>query len=174
MRSSHARATPYLRPLALAGLAVAAMLLALLPADTAEAQLRTNRLGDEQCVVGEFTSFDDVIMTALATHQSGGGDVYQAICDDEDCWGFSINRAAAVNVLSIGLTPGEYTWYVCAWNGSVRRVVANLAGGAALYRPTSTRPGDAESEAETLSLQDPRVPDAVRRFAERLGRVPRH
>lgn len=170
MRNRTARALPSPRLLLLAGMATAMVLAALLYATPAEAQLRTNRLGNERCLVGEFTTFNDVIMTALATHQSGGGDVYQAICDDEDCWGFSINRAAAVNVLTTGLTPGEYTWFVCAWNGAVRRVVANLAGGAALYRPEGASAGR-EHEA-VVSLHDPSVPDALRRFAARLGRVP--
>lgn len=156
------------RTVAVAALVLAALIL--LPAGSAEAQLRANRLAPDSCLVGDFSSFDDVIMTALATHQSGAGDVYQAICDDEDCWGFSINRAAAVNVLTTGLTPGEYTWFVCAWNGSVRKVVANIAGGSALYTPASAAPGT--EPGRVMTLDDPRIPDAVRRFAERLGRVP--
>lgn len=131
----------------------------------AEAQVRAARLPDEACVVSDFTSFDDVIMTSAATHDGGGGDVYQAICDDEDCWGFSINRLSGVNVLTTGLTPGEYSWYVCAWNGSVRRVVANLSGGAALFfRAAAERRG-------IVAISDPSVPESLRRFHARLDRT---
>lgn len=131
----------------------------------AEAQVRAGRLPDEACVVNDFTSFDDVIMTSAATHDGGGGDVYQAICDSEDCWGFSINRLSGVNVLTTGLTPGEYTWYVCAWNGSVKRVVANLSGGAALFfRTAAERRG-------VVEISDPSVPESLRRFHARLDRT---
>lgn len=144
------------------------LLLALpfgLAAGDAEAQIRAARLPDEACIVNDFTSFDDVIMTSAATHDGGGGDVYQAICDDEDCWGFSINRLSGVNVLTTGITPGEYSWYVCAWNGSVKRVVANLSGGAALFfRTAAERRG-------VVELADPSVPDALRRFHARLDRT---
>lgn len=141
------------------------------PAGEADAQLRTNRLRPDTCLTGEFSAFDDVIMTALASHQAGRGDVYQAICDEEDCWGFSINRGASVNVLTTGLTPGEYTWYVCAWNGVVRRVVANLAGGAALFLPAGARGPDTESRS--VSLTDPDLPEDLRRFVARLRGVTR-
>ena len=151
-------------------LALAVLVTALALPATAEAQLRANRLFDEECLAEDFTAFDDVIMTALATHQSGFGDVYQAICDDEDCWGFSINRFAAVNVLTTGLTAGEYTWFVCAWNGTVRRVVANLSGGAAIFTPEPAGPGRGDSRI--LELDDPRVPEGLRRLVAKLGRVP--
>lgn len=152
-----------------AALVVGAIVL-VVPLGRADAQVRANRLFNDECLIADFTAFDDVVMTAVATHHSGFGDVYQAICDDEDCWGFSINRFAAVNVLTTGLTAGEYTWYVCAWNGSVRRVVGNLSGGAALFAPELAR--SASEGGIRVSLDDPRIPEDVRRFAARLGRVP--
>lgn len=137
-------------------------------AGTAEAQLRSGRLNNDTCLAEDFTAFDDVVMTATAAHFSGAGDVYQAICDAEDCFGFSINRDAQVNALTTGITAGEYTWFVCAWNGSVRSVVANLSGGAAIFIPARVP----ERASQVLDLADPRVPEQVRRFAARLGRVP--
>lgn len=168
--SARARSIRSLCRLLRPALFVAALAAVLALATDAEAQLRARRLFNDQCLVGEFTSFDDVVMTAAATHHAGAGDVYQAICDDEDCWGFSINRFASVNVLTTGLTVGDYTWYVCAWNGSVRLVVANLSGGAALFSPELARQ-DA-TVGQRMSLHDPRIPDDLRRFAARLGRVP--
>ena len=137
-------------------------------AGTAEAQLRSSRLNNDTCLAEDFTAFDDVIMTATAAHFSGAGDVYQAICDAEDCFGFSINRGAQVNAMTTGITAGEYTWFVCAWNGSVRSVVANLSGGAVIFMPARSP----EPAGTVLALADPRVPEQVRRFASRLGRVP--
>lgn len=134
----------------------------------AEAQVRTGRLNDDSCLVNDFTAFDDVVMTAVATHDSGGGDVYQAICDDEDCWGFSINRGSQVNVMTTGLTLGDYQWFVCAWNGSVRRVVANLAGGVAIFARGSRQ---AALQPRRVGLDAEGVPESLRRFAARLQRI---
>jgi hypothetical protein len=149
-------------------LSLALGLSATAVATDATAQVRATRLPDEACIVNDFTSFDEVVMTSVATHSGGAGDVYQAICDDEDCWGFSINRLSGVNVLTTGLTPGEYSWYVCAWNGSVRRVVANLSGGAALF---FRRP---EARLGIVELSDPSIPESLRRFDARLDRTAPH
>ena len=154
-RKNHARMSLFLL------LALAALLL---PA-AADAQVRASRLSDQTCIVEEFTSFDEVVMTSAATHDGGTGDVYQAICDDEDCWGFSINRLSGVNVITTGLTPGTYSWSICAWNGSVRRVVANISGGPALFfRRGSQQRGE-------VGLSDPSVPEGLRRFHDRLDRT---
>jgi hypothetical protein len=146
----------------LAAIALAALLM---PAD-AEAQVRAGRLPDGSCVASDFTSFDDVVMNSVATHDGGGGDVYQAICDSADCFGYSINRLSGVNLLTTGLTPGEYTWYVCAWNGSVRRVVANLTGGPALFLRRSA------PDRAVVDIADEAVPEGIRRFYARLQRTP--
>lgn len=145
------------------------ILLAILPAE-AQAQISASRLDDEECLVGTFIAFEEVVMTSVATHVSGSGDVYQAICDDEDCWGFSINRDAGVNVLTTGLTVGEYDWFVCAWNGSVKKVVGNLTGGPALF---SSRLAGNGSAMRRLNINDARVPEGIRRFARRLDRTAR-
>ncbi len=129
--------------------------------------MRANRLDNEICLVSDFLSFDDVVMTAVATHDSGSGDLYQAICDDEDCWGFSINRGPHINVMTTGLTPAEYEWFVCAWNGSVKKVVANLTGGAALF--ARARPDAVE--ARRVRLDSEEVPERLRRYAGRLARA---
>lgn len=147
-------------------LAATLLVLALLLPSLAEAQVRAGRLDNDTCLVSDFISFDDVVMTAVATHDSGSGDVYQAICDDEDCWGFSINRGSAINVLTTGLTPAEYEWFVCAWNGSVRKVVANLTGGPALYGRRSDG-----LQARKVHLDSEEVPEGLRRYAARLARL---
>jgi hypothetical protein len=154
-----------------ASLALGLLIGASTVAGSAAAQVRAGRLNNDNCIAEEFTSFDDVVMTATAAHFGGAGDVYQAICDlggDQDCWGFSINRNAGVNALTTGITAGEYVWYVCAWNGSVRNVVANLAGGTALF---SQRGPDAAA-ARVLELADSGIPEDIRRFASRLDRLP--
>lgn len=158
-------AEPRLYQARLSILLLTALAALLLSPAAAQAQVRAARLNDQACIAEDFTSFDDVVMTSAATHDGGVGDIYQAICDDEDCWGFSINRLSGVNVLTTGLTPGEYTWYICAWNGSVRRVVANLTGGSALFYRR------AEQRRSEVTISDPSVPETLRRFHARLDRT---
>jgi len=146
--------------------------LLLLSAGEADAQVEANRLFNDECLVEGVDTFDDVILTGVATHERGTGDVYQAICDtdpDGDCWAFSMNRGSQTTVLTVGLPSGRYDWFVCAWNGSVRDVVANLSGGAVLF----TGPV-AESGASTriVGLDHSRVPRDLRRLVRKLHRRP--
>ena len=147
-------------------------LAVLLIPQSADSQVKALRLRNDTCLLRGFTSADDVVMTAVAIHSGGLGDVYQAICDADDCFGFSINRGAAANVLTTGLTAGDYDWFICAWNGQARRVVANLSGGAALYGPKS---GSARAALELhagddriVDLASDAAPAALARFVERL------
>lgn len=146
------------------------LVLAVLTVAVADAQVQANRLFDEECLVRGFDTFDDVIMTGVATHQRGTGDVYQAICDadpDGDCWAFSMNRGSQTTVLTLGLPSGQYDWFVCAWNGSARRVVANLSGGAVLF----TGPvAEGAEKAQTVELGSSRVPEDLRRLVRKLDR----